>query len=81
MEGNVTYTEANSTHDSHGDNVEPCMLDPLSERGLARHGKGIVVSLLSTTHLGLVPIPVGSLVLAREDTHVAGNVFNDIGVC
>jgi hypothetical protein len=74
-------TEANSTHDSHGDNVEPCMLDPLSERGLARHGKRIVVSLLATTHLGLVPIPVGSLVFAREDTHVVGNVFNDIGVC
>jgi hypothetical protein len=74
-------TEANSTHDSHGDNVEPCMLDPLSERGLARHGKRIMVSLLATTHLGLVPIPLRSLFLAREDTHVVGRLFNDVDKC
>jgi hypothetical protein len=68
-------TKANSTHDSHGNNVEPCVLDPLSERRLSRHGKRIVVSLLATTHLGIVCVPAGSLFLAREDTHIVGNKF------
>lgn len=66
-------TETDGTHDGHGDNVEPCVLDPLSERGLSRHGKRIVVSLLATAHLGTVRVPVGSLFLAREDTHVDGD--------
>lgn len=72
-------TKANSTHNSHGDNVEPCVLDPLSERGLSRHGKRIMVCLLATTHLGAVCVSVGSLFLTREDTHVVGDkFFNDV---
>jgi hypothetical protein len=33
----VTYTETNGTHTGHGENVEPCSLEPLSERRAARH--------------------------------------------
>ncbi|KAI6765756.1 hypothetical protein HG530_006826 [Fusarium avenaceum] len=33
----ATYTETNGTHNCHGENVEPCSLEPLPERRAARH--------------------------------------------
>lgn len=33
----VTYTKTNGAHDCHGENIKPCVLEPLAKAGSCRH--------------------------------------------
>lgn len=75
----MTYTKANRTHCDHGDNVEPCALEPLAKARASLHAVGIMMVAATVCRgcRGSVPVRVGAgvtvgdVVGAIEETHDA----------
>lgn len=72
----MTYTKADGAHNDHCDNVEPCVLEPLAERGLRAHG--IIGRAFVMVVFGLGRGCMSCWTVARftaEETHVGGDGY------